>query len=456
MFVRYDYQPLETTKNGIRLLKIFPAEDEDDGSLIQGELIHTPLEDATFIALSYAWEDSTISNYPSSSLCALHFPSGSQLPLGRNLAAFLLTTRGAWAEKFLWIDALCINQLDVPERNREVTRMRYSMATDVVVWLGPEENDSDLALSLIGMIVHQTHTTNPVFEDFKENPEWPEWPSGDTEWVAENIRNGNHLAEWRAFNSMLERSWWVRVWMCQELALANNITFFCGSGLFSYHGLYSVIFNICQEHFDWIDEALTAKGISLNKGRLDIIFDLLILWNSADQQDLLQVLWFTVDRLATDERDKIYGILGIASGAQRIVPEADYSITVSDLYKNVAEAMVRERGDLDYLSLVFNRGNGAPSPPWMPTASRANIYMFNTSFFEPSMRSFSFHAANHTQPIVKFDANMQSFTAEGFIVDLVDGLGPSWSGINAEIKKHFERYGWHWLEASTRYLMGLK
>jgi hypothetical protein len=40
----------------------------------------------------------------------------------------------------LWVDALCINQEDVEERNLQVLRMSsiYRQAQAVLAWLGPE------------------------------------------------------------------------------------------------------------------------------------------------------------------------------------------------------------------------------------------------------------------------------------------------------------------------------
>jgi hypothetical protein len=96
----------------IRLLRIYPRPEQDD-NVLRGELIHTPLEDSTFAALSYAWEDPTLYNYPPPSQCTLHFPSGDVLILGSNLTAILSTVRESGAAGLYWIDAMCINQADV-------------------------------------------------------------------------------------------------------------------------------------------------------------------------------------------------------------------------------------------------------------------------------------------------------------------------------------------------------
>jgi hypothetical protein len=53
-------------------------------------------------------------------------------------------------DRALWMDALCINQEDVIERNQQVYLMGsiYSQAREVLVWLGPEKDNSDLAMDL--------------------------------------------------------------------------------------------------------------------------------------------------------------------------------------------------------------------------------------------------------------------------------------------------------------------
>jgi hypothetical protein len=51
----------------------------------------------------------------------------------------------------LWIDAQCINQNDVAERNAQVKRMIniYSQVSLTVVWLGEDADESEKAMKLI-------------------------------------------------------------------------------------------------------------------------------------------------------------------------------------------------------------------------------------------------------------------------------------------------------------------
>jgi hypothetical protein len=74
--------------------------------------------------------------------------NGKIISVRRNLWDFLMQARdNGWYNR-LWIDALCINQLDGPERDSQVMMMGeiYSRACNVLVWLGPLTSDETRAL----------------------------------------------------------------------------------------------------------------------------------------------------------------------------------------------------------------------------------------------------------------------------------------------------------------------
>jgi hypothetical protein len=66
---------------------------------------------------------------------------------------------------FLWADAICIDQGNVEERCFQVTLMGeiYSRAERVVLWLGPEAMQSDLAMTFLGdHLARMPPATDPV------------------------------------------------------------------------------------------------------------------------------------------------------------------------------------------------------------------------------------------------------------------------------------------------------
>jgi hypothetical protein len=100
-------------------------------------------DDPVYSALSYTWGDPTVTEEIS--------VDGSPMQVTTNLKAGLKALR-AQAILAVWIDALCINQEDILEREQQVLRMQtiYSKAAEVIIWLGPKTDDSALAMSRIG------------------------------------------------------------------------------------------------------------------------------------------------------------------------------------------------------------------------------------------------------------------------------------------------------------------
>jgi hypothetical protein len=135
----FTYAPLDRTKSEIRVLRLQPSEDAD--SPLEGSLEHISLNiDSDYEAISYTWGDNVKTN-------RISF-GGVDFAITSNLAAALRVLRRKESDRSLWVDAICINQDDIPERSQEVLRMLsiYQHASKVVVWLGEASEDSSSAI----------------------------------------------------------------------------------------------------------------------------------------------------------------------------------------------------------------------------------------------------------------------------------------------------------------------
>ncbi|KAH8722981.1 heterokaryon incompatibility, partial [Phaeosphaeriaceae sp. PMI808] len=96
------------------------------------ELITISLDgiEGRFDALSYSWGSSTGRD--------MIMINGANVPVTMNLNAALRRVRNTERTKLLWVDALCINQTDIDEKNVQVMRMKkiYTESSRVLVWLG--------------------------------------------------------------------------------------------------------------------------------------------------------------------------------------------------------------------------------------------------------------------------------------------------------------------------------
>lgn len=161
------------------------------------------------------------------------------LPIKPNLYDALLRLRRDFPPKgsmILWVGVLCIHQVgifsqdlspasltgkqqtNVPEKNAQIRKMAmiYHSATRVCVWLGNEKQEDKSAIEFIHRLLK--------LEDFDPLTRDPGTP-----------------IEWDAFNKLMQRPWFHRRWIMQEISLARKATLFCGSQSVSWEHFYSAV-----------------------------------------------------------------------------------------------------------------------------------------------------------------------------------------------------------------------
>jgi len=149
----------------------------------------------------------------------------------------------------LWIDAICINQNDVIEKNHQVAMMGqiYTQAQRVVVWLGPEDAFVRPALSLLFKLC----TT-----DFARASELRQL-GDDEKCIMLKVPSVTSSAWWACF-AFLNRAWFTRSWIVQELALAPRLHVQCGVLSFSWEALTQACGVL---HLANLDESLHSMAL---------------------------------------------------------------------------------------------------------------------------------------------------------------------------------------------------
>ncbi|KAH6684414.1 heterokaryon incompatibility protein-domain-containing protein [Halenospora varia] len=138
----YRELPLENERS-IRLLVLQPAKNKDQHLFC--EIMHASLDEPPFYeAFSCTWD----SEIPQAFLTC---PDGSQILATLNCEAALRRLRFLPRPRCLWVDAICMNQYKVDERNTQVAMMAeiYQSAANVVIWLGPGDAQTDLAFKYL-------------------------------------------------------------------------------------------------------------------------------------------------------------------------------------------------------------------------------------------------------------------------------------------------------------------
>jgi hypothetical protein len=88
-----------------------------------------------------------------------------------NLYSALRSLRWRSESRFLWVDAICICQDDLEERGLQVALMRqiYQNATQTVVYLGDEADESFLAIAFLNCVYERGNRKIDAWE--KKGPQ---------------------------------------------------------------------------------------------------------------------------------------------------------------------------------------------------------------------------------------------------------------------------------------------
>lgn len=162
----YKYQPLHNAEH-IRLLKILgpPALHHHDS--VRLELLACSLAEAPpYECVMYAWQSTQRDRSIPISEATLD-KADNQRPYAavtESLLQAIPFLLSASSTGFLWIDQLCINQDDFDERSAQVAIMGqiFSKAKRLLIWLGPENEDTLLVKELLNVIEQSKVLTEPT------------------------------------------------------------------------------------------------------------------------------------------------------------------------------------------------------------------------------------------------------------------------------------------------------
>jgi hypothetical protein len=141
----YVYQPV--ARREFRLLILYSGQLDDD---LSATLVCSSLDDLrhlTYETVSYAWGDAKLK--------AQLLVDNAILKIPASASAVLRQVRSKNKPRRLWMDAVCIDQADVKERQRQVSYMRdiYTNSSRNLIYLDHSDNHTEAALETVGAIL---------------------------------------------------------------------------------------------------------------------------------------------------------------------------------------------------------------------------------------------------------------------------------------------------------------
>ncbi|EAT92408.1 hypothetical protein SNOG_00913 [Parastagonospora nodorum SN15] len=266
----------------IRLVVLYPGKELED---ITCDIIHVNLLDKPiYEAVSYTWatEDGDLS------MSAKIKCRNGNIAVTRNCESVLRSLRLKGRNRKIWVDAICIDQKSILERNHQVKLMAtiYTNASQVVASL---TTDTSLSFERVLRLLDGSS---------RQSNQRQETPSR------------------REFARFICMPYFDRVWILQEIALAKIVTLVVGKWTLRWTAdTVSTLLNLCKT--------------------LDFRAPSVLRWLPSSQPeagDLLDVLHRSRNCSATDRRDKVYALLGLVNAEVASAVPVDYSQTPSSWY----------------------------------------------------------------------------------------------------------------------------
>lgn len=330
--------------------------------------------------------------------------------LGRNSDSHRRAIRRVRPRRF-WIDAICINQDDLSERNSQVSILpqMYRKAVSVLVWLGVADKFTPYASD--SLKIHSPPTQ-----------EWARLTQMPGAYRGKGVRVS---LQCMGIINLMNRTWFQRVWVLQEAALAPHIQIFCGEYQFDYLEIFWLLQCCLFRIHARKRNQLFNPGIRYDMGGSEgyIVTDIRLRttptipernlverkmmndniqlapsWQRALSLPLLLSRVWTMK--ATDPRDKIFALLGIARGPTIV---ADYTEPTSEVFISAARLFLQGAPDetfqfwqtgeiskleylegLSYVQRLAILGKTYQLPSWVPDFG---VPLFTNRLWSPRFKA---------------------------------------------------------------------
>lgn len=407
--------------NIIRVLGISPSSDPED--IIQCHLVTTSLDKPSeYEALSYTWG---VVNLGSDIYTSWISVDSAPLPVTVHLYAALKRLRRPRVTRYVWADAVCINQRDLDERGSQILLMPkvYANAVRTLVWLGEEE------------------------EEEEEGPldKWCLRNIRDRAWLVRRPSDSSAKSERptvseyfgfvaHAVDPLLSRSWFSRRWVLQEAYFSQHITILCGDEELEWDDLYYAMpqesYSLGQAHARDVVEL----GQRANQSRENIL-DLLVKFDQLE---------------CSDDRDRIWALLSMGKNSSAVTP--NYRMSTREAYTAFGGYLVRNghcgtvlrEAALRVKASKPTYGDGLPSwvPDWRISSTKKSLYWPRVP---ASVRGTILSFQAQGLAVHQFTRD-QSFDLLGEQVDVLEGdvicrMGPEGDVLNLRRKLDDELNG---------------
>lgn len=343
---QYEYTPLDALGGEIRLLTLLPGRFNAPICVTLKSVFLSAEKHPPFNALSYTWGNAIDPlNIHVTADRRVQGIKSVTLSITRSLSEALRHLRQKRRSTVLWIDQICIDQLNLKEKGHQVLMMPniYCYARSVIVWLGPESDDSNVGMRILNKIGPDV-TADWKALHFEAEPSSSLYSDG----IDLSSR------QWLSITNLLSRSWFERLWVVQEICLPRTrICMVCGFGKISFENFIKAtcylapMASVRQHPIFAAAKSLTHMKVFGTDG-------------------LFELMEKTRNRKCSDKRDRVYAILSLLPKEERAGLHPNYSITAEDVYEECVLQQLKRHVTLRALSRCSIKHRSMAVPSWVP------------------------------------------------------------------------------------------
>lgn len=363
----YRYEPLAKDGSHVRLMTLLPGEPASELRMLLSNVTFDTRPPPFYEAMSYAWGSTETPAF-----VTVGESGSTTVAVTQNLAIALPYLRYQHRPRILWIDAICVNQMDLAERSQQVGLLGgiFKSAARVIAWVGPEADDSSLALK--------------TFETIGTNVEvdWHRYKSKPASRSEESLLWGNLTIsqpsplgerQMNAIKAFLCRPYFERLWIRQEIQLAeSSATIFCGVTQMSWKQFRTSVFVITWE-LEYSSMRWSTSERTLYRDRVNLVRKLCTPYADLPYENRI---YEAEQSVCSDPRDRIYALLSIHgqrphAGRHRLTIRPDYDAPISRVYQQATVELICQTQLITILaSCELQDGNPHNLPSWVPDLSR--------------------------------------------------------------------------------------
>ncbi|KAK4169828.1 heterokaryon incompatibility protein-domain-containing protein [Cladorrhinum sp. PSN259] len=410
----YQYQPLAQPK-AIRILYLSPGHRD---ARLSGRIQESTVDNAhaPYEALSYEWGSPDKTHL-------FHFDNNTVIRITKTLHDALTDLRpepSAWGLRAIWADAICINQADTKEVEQQVAIMGdiYRHASRVVTYIGPEQDASstsvEFARYLYKYAISKTSAPDPRLHSIDHLEELGLPPITDPRWPA--------------LRALLLKGWASRCWCAHEFLLNENLIMMCGRvELREWNLLAGIVELVFARQLPiYLLPGPVEDPYSLAECLANLAQVRELIWIDGEKFDLASLLQFSHPFRASNPRDKVYSLLGLAYDREELGLKIDYKRPVADLYTDVASRIFLQSQDLMLLDDIIYPKSVEGLPSWAPDWSTWVYGSQGVSYDE------TYSAGGSTTCKIRFDPGEGRLDIAGWLVGSI-------STISSPILPHYRR-----------------